>query len=568
MNDGAILPSVHQNTQGLFAGSAKALLYLFSPRPFGQQIRRPLVYNFNDNFTNAAADAMHGQSGSLGLRMMNLMQRPEASNVIVPVATGGVFTKMADLSIYWTFLLIVNGEQPHYRMVATGFDQAEAVAALGGALKNNRAVYYGMMMDEPVNPTTLHFSTPTLNPNARLLITHKTFINQLSAIGSGGVSMPRFNVEGDVDVIDPGMLSMISAEPLHRLTPDKLLDCNDYSYDPATNQPVTVSYSGAYDELGPQQSPLSISTAYSVPYTHLSKVMTGIDQVSQSLLTNSHAGIFGNPSGVSPFLNNSADVFSHNLAERLKTEGALSHIGLQENEVISLGEIIARYDPDVQPFLINVASQWEVADQAGTDANTVFSSLILQAAPALMVNTKISEVTMEYDSHADLGRPFTLGYLANMGQAEQQFAFTAFLNLLRRELFPILKAARGDFRLYLSLQAGGISRCVLRYYADSDNTMVPYEMPTIAGGFNSNMLGSSGIAAHTGQSLGEFADVLTGRASDQLDPMASMQYANNAQYIEYTRPNATAPRWFDETPEVPEIRMYDDGSPLPDDEED
>ena len=517
--------SPHQNTSGLMQSATghKAVLYIFSPRPFSPQVRRSLMYKFHDRFVNAASDMLH-RGGPSPSKIRSLLADPSTYDVAMPCDVDNGITRMDYLGDNWTFLLIVNGETPRRPMMAAGFEDVKPASYFTEtSMQDNRAVYYGYCMDEPVNQVTMSRGSPTVNPNARLIITHKTFVHQHTGWGPNGILTPRFDVVSNTDVIDPGILALISTRDLHKLTPDQLMRTSEASVDPFTHERMVTSLIGDLDKINPHQPAFGIPANLSEPRENLKQLMNGIAHANETAFAVSRIGPMSE-ANLNPDLGilGNQDFYTEALVDRFTNMLPGSEMGLRENEIINMDLIMRRYNPEIQPYIINRATQWDVMDQTIRSPANLFSAMVMQAAPVLLTSAGLAEVSLSYDSYYDAEIVYSVGHVASVAEVEKADALRAFLHMLKMNLFHIIKAARGDFQIQLSLQNSGMSHCTLNFRCDNEINTVPFEVPTIAGGLNSNLLGSVDLAAHNGEALAMFTDVLAGK--EPQPPVADFDY--------------------------------------------
>jgi hypothetical protein len=505
---------IDQNPNGLMSETHRAVLYAFSPRNYQMVARRPLVTNFSPQFAASAADIIHAgslRSGPGAPSIRDLLNSPHASTVISPTFQPRGVIRTDYLSDFWTFLLVVENEQPNYaNIVPEGLQQqaGEFTSHFGGG---NRAIYNGYFADEPVNPKTMHMTAPTINEQARMIITHKTLITQQLGFGAGGVQRGRESVTADVDIVDPTITKILSAGEgdvrLHKNTPDALLSARESYHHNDTGQFVSTTNFGESTELN-KFSPTSIHTKYSVPKTNLNEILTGLKGQTEAMEAELYKGTLG--SSHDHLYDNSSDMFTEGLKRRWSNESPTRHIGLQEQDVISIASCHQRYgNLKIQPWPITKTHQSESVDQMISSASNVYSSLFLQSAPSIMLNHRISDIMFIYDSSEDGYAPgsITYGLIGKeITNVEEEKRVNAFLYSLKTDLYPVLYHGHGHFHISVSLQVGGVSKCMLNFYDDNEKVTTPYEMPNIVGGAISNMIGDINDVTHNSQNLSELID--------------------------------------------------------------
>lgn len=531
--DGIINP--YSNQFGLLQSSnERAVMYIFSPRPFDVQYRRSLTYRFTDEFTNKASEALfgHGEVND-NKAIASLLRDPNSFGTVLPDGSPQTTTThLQNMSDKYTFLLVINGERPRAQMIPSGFNQSEVHSQLANRLNNNRSIYYGFFLEEPINPRTMHGTEPTINGDCRLMITHKTVIAQMSTWGANGATLPNYNVIGNTDIVNPGFLSTISSGPLYQVTPDKLLENSEMVIDPGNGELSTWDMFGEANSLMNAGGEVAIRSDYSDPRENIKEILRGISRAHTSVIAQGNMGSMSTPDIPGFMTYGSMDTFSHMLKDYLDSGDRSAAIGLQENEIVSMATIDAMYKPTIQPFSIERSIYWDTADQSTSSPSVIWSSLVMQSAPVLMTNAGLSEISLEYDSYYDMMRSFTASHLAYVAEVEKQKSVKVFLHELKERLFTLLKLNRGDFRIQLSLQSSGISNCTLNFYCDDERTTSPFEIPSIAGGLNSNMVASIDVAANNGSNLAALTRALSGVDEDALPQSLQADYDANVRMVD------------------------------------
>lgn len=515
----------------------KPVLYLIPPKNWGTQVRRPLVYNFNDNFIDEAASVCKKALDKGSMYIDAFLNRPDVLSTVVPSATG-ILTDFRHLSNMWTFIFIVSGDKPRNVAISTGFNTNPTFT---NSLMGNRIIYTGFFInDEPINTVNFGTATPTINPNAELIITHKTVINVASVYGNMG-RHTRSDVVGDVDVVH-GLVANITDtanNQLHFITPDKLHDSVDIAAD---GKSMLTWGNGSDNVVFSSMSPVPVASANSVPRANLSLIFNSQIETDKNILANSVGNGTLRSGPNDDELYSPADIYHSNMQTHLNSgTSAADHVGLKTNQIVSLAYLDSMYNPIVQPIATPYNSQMGILDQCTNSAVTVYSSLVTQIVPTMLVNRGFGMIAFAYDSYHNKWSWEGYSLLIPADDAATNAKIIAIQQDLMQQIFPIL-SQRGPFALYATITTGHVSRCILNFYCDNEVNTGAYETPTIAGGILSNMLGDNNIYTHNTSGFSQLVSRLNGMDMGIDD--TSMNIINNAQSFHTSHPplgNMTLP---------------------------
>lgn len=520
---------------GLMASSQGTVLHVFTPRRLQMMARRPLMTRFNEKFADEAANIITDTSLRIDdnfrkSSLDELINSSSAMNIVSPTAQVRGSIKTDYLSDYWTFLLVVNNEKPNYALMAPDGMADQASEFAGAFTGGNRAIYTGYFADEPVNLRTMQMTDITVNPNARMIITHKSLITANQGWGPGGTMRTRESVTADVDIVNPDLLDVISSsEPgsLHKNTPDALIGARE-RYTDDDGLTVTATHHGYSTELN-KFGPSHITSSFAVPKNNLSTVVRGIKAQMESIEAESYKGTLSDK--FDHLYDNSSDTLTSGLERRWRNANPMEHIGLQESEVITIKSCETRYGHvDVVPHPIAKDGVGDPVDQMVNSASNIYSSLFLQAAPTIMLNHRISDIMFIYDSYEDGYVPGTISYGligTTVSNVEEEKRVNAFLRSLRNDLYTVLYNGHGHFHLSASLTTSGVSKCTLNYYDDHGTITGQYELPNIAGGLVSNMIGDINEVSDNATNLAHLVDHITDTSHVNRNFGKYTNYADN-----------------------------------------
>ena len=448
-----------QGFQNQIASSPNAILWIFTPRYFSHQAKRPLLYKFNSQFIDAAEEAvsrMSEQHDAMKLRI--LASSPHYLSSMTPSQMPQYMINMDPMSSSYTFMMVTNNDNAGIRNMAL----------------DNQQIYYGYFIGEPVNPLQ-HFGNITYNDQAVMMITHKTTINKHRSYSGGFSDKQRFEVMTDIDVLHPHTAGMMTA-------PNSILRPEDVYSATGDGEDTTISHGDGF-LLQNQGNALGVTSKFSVPKRHIHHVLSAVAEARGSMLSDTASG---------GSFSLGRDTFRSLVEQHLADGTRLSDVGLAVNQTITLGSIRARFTPVINKIDLDYQPKHIPIDQADGSARNVFSSMLSSVIPALMANYMIMDIGFIYDSYTDTFRLFDGKSFATsvpMSQADQVFQINGLIHQLKAEVFPMLKMTRGEFMLHMQCSCGGMTLINLNFLDDEIKTKDVFDVPTILGGLNSPLLG-------------------------------------------------------------------------------
>ena len=178
----------------------RPILVLHSPQLIGQQVLRPIVYNFNDEVKNRVYDGSikHGNGAYF------LSPRDGSEDVLRAsmVATDGILLDTTPIEQNWTFMFIMKGHNAAMQYVPG----SNVTVAIGYVYSENG--------DVPVSPYG------AINDNAILVFTHCLVGNSTADYGAAGgqVRLMAFGADATGCAI-----SRTCGNPLYAATPKDML---------------------------------------------------------------------------------------------------------------------------------------------------------------------------------------------------------------------------------------------------------------------------------------------------------------------------------------------------------
>ena len=496
------------NIESVVAQSnGRAVLFLFQPlaRSFSDQAHRPLTYNLSTDFHHAAHHAAHRVNMGAQPRATvdAVLNQPSAAGVFLPAENPTTMIGLSHLSRTWKFMLVVNGNQ-----------QNTNEASMWSRSNESRTMYFGYCLDEPINPTTLHMSEPTLNHDCRMSITHKSSIQQYPTIGQNQ-TVPRISTMFDVDVVSPDVISALTSTPMQVNDPLHISRNADVTSTDGVLYATPIPT--ASNNLSNQVSPVVIDSIMHNPHDNLSQII--------------HAAIIGNSKMQSDIELNRTGRFDSNnyttgdiITETMESyfqsgTSTVRTIGLNTDDIHTLGSIRHRYRPEIIPTTSDQSIMFSPYDQTNRTVNSVFCSLLCSVIPALLMKGQILQFSFQYQT-----RNFQNGHDDNwviqsvqsaipMDNYTLQNKINAIMFDLQHGLFRMMKDTRDHFEVSGSFGVANVSHCYINFYCDSKQMLDPYEVPTIFGGLTSALLADQNT---TFQNTAQYSSLLTALTNKEI----------------------------------------------------
>lgn len=468
-------------------GTPSAVLHLFSPRLFSDQGKRPIAYQFNAHFTDQAIDAVyHRATTNSGSRIDTLVANPNFMGAMIPQAMPDHLIRMEQLSFFWTFMLIINNDK----------------MGLGGLVRSvadNMQLVYGYFLEEPINPVH-HLGHLTINPNAQMIITHKTMVNRHSSVGAYGTHQ-RLDTMYDIDVVPTQPLAALANMPLAAMRPEDLYN------------KISLGGGGEFtimhDEsqlMHVMNQPLEMYSKLAVPKQNIKKIL----DASADALASINASVFEG----SALQSLQADAYDDLIRQNLSDGARGIETGLSVHRLYTLGTIMEKYNPKINPVNLPYHQPYDIQNQAEGSAKNVFASMLATVLPAMMADFVLARICFRYNSHANALEIQGVDPITAMSEEELRKRVNAFIFRMQSELFPIMVQAHGDFDLQINCDCCNVTHINLNFLSDSFKSPEIFEVPTLLGGFNNPLIGSANIIQHNTTELGSFLNTVNEDSRD------------------------------------------------------
>ncbi len=494
-----------------------AILYIFSPRSIVDTCKRPIKYNFDAQFiedVKANSQDVYNNTPS-GIGDASYMNNFNSSLYAVGVDAQGSMMNNKHFEDYYTFLLQIDNEQ----LAHDNFYQ--------GPMSNNRFIYSGFCNNEPYSSND--GLRVVINPNCVLSITHSTSMMIKKRYSPNG-EYTRMNVNKDVDYLLPDVTQLLNTNLDYVLTPDhiqrSLAKSENYSF--YLDETTSLAAYGS--------KPLPVYSYLNSPKHHLFNIVSAINNSMEDI--NAGTVSNGQLSKLAAPVYGDTDVFRSAFNANIQNVVSDNMISLDGSRVYSIADLQMKY-PGLQivPINANKLSQNDLAFQGGYSRANVASSILVTSIPALAADAGLCEIGMFYKSYS----PNLFTNIVNGRDADQlqvtnvapyakedisltKLRVTAFINMMREQVFPIIKNIGGDFDLSMSCNSAGECDVLLYFMDDKNGTTGIYESPLLLGGLNSPLVGSRDIYENNGLNLGAVLLGMSGVASEIPGRPFNVQY--------------------------------------------
>lgn len=482
----------------IFQNESTAVLYVFSPRRMSDHYKRPIVYNFNASFIeelygtitdSLKHNPVNGQlpGNSFNPNLDRLYRNPYAAGIIMPAYTGGIQMNTSALSDNWTFMLLVDNDQP------------DKTTALFTRNATSRTIYSGICLDEPVNPVN-HGHELTPNGGCFFTVTHATAINKLPTIGARSIGSNRYDTVADLDVIPGQTMSMLTPTPLIMNRPDDIRRMT--ITDPEDGRPIVAIADS--DVIGNTVKHQATSANLNSPRKHGRKILDSIISGYESLDDDNYSGSFSQfPSAIDGNDNVTVMIDAH-----MRDNTNEHFLGLQIDRPVALAEILRKYNPKMVPVYINENKTFSPIPQQYQCPTNVYSSMIAAAAPSVISNVGLASLACMYNSYHNAFQVTAASSFVTMNQQELDARVSTAYRLLRSELFDIIAATAGPFDVNMSVACNGDTHIVFNLLdVGTENTDI-YENHNLLGGMTNQLVGTSDIIQNNSIALGHMLGAL------------------------------------------------------------
>lgn len=520
--------------------SHKAIMFVFKPHhgQFGKVGMRSFQYHFDENFLGAAAEITDmSQRGTLATNAaMNLFgHKVNPSDYLTASYQPTMMFNGDHLNDKYRFILVLTDN-------GSSLISNNTVAANLGGMQIRR-IYTGFFMDEPYNPATFTETRRTPNPNALMVITHKTVIDLSTSHGMYG-SSTRMNTTSSDEIINPelttGLMSRFNRDnSLHLMTPE-----NSFSSIETTSQGYSMALPGAHSDISRDKGQSLLADSLEQPEHHVTKVIKGLMTHQDEVVTRGRS------------FNDRADTFFENqvLDHHIDQYSLSRHMqwpqrrmaglfDLDINTPYSAASIDQMVGGELQMLEIDQPRPqfYDTLDHSTQDVTNQYSYLIAVVIVPMLNAAGLTSMIFNYE------------IMTRMGDKQEQFQITdaqpqwnvppheVIMNAknvemeLRRGIFAtIADAVGGAFKVTVAAYTSGMTRVRLDLIGMGIQSLADFELPSALGGLISPLLGDERANTTNSEQLvglyGRVSGTSTGQQGFDSDDMDFMRTAETTMY--------------------------------------
>lgn len=482
-------------------------LYLYSPRIYGTQVLKPIVYGFTEN----SANFLLGKGDTLddAIRRKDVINSPQVAEIMKPDGMGTPID-MTGFNSLWTFVLLIH--------IPNNYNGG-ILSAEGSKL----LVFKGHCGDEPLDPNSAWMSTPIINRNCPLFVHSREILRdnptQINAFGM----RDTVDVCGVTDVID-GSLNMCSnSKELFLMTPSDVLE----NFSVRGNN--VTSAAGLCSITNDRKA---VQTDLKNPGLHLKQILQGIDATNAETESAEYAphGIDSFSGALSPATD--ATQYKQSVVNQLSMMNGAANMeqGIEIRNVVTIGDVERQYpNMVVIPQQICPTAQMDILPQDYVSKRTNYSSFAASAISAIAAGCGLSSISFQYQSYDPMRRselnkssfqvvsenvmltcpPSNQALYADTLKATVQLFRIKFEN----DLVPFIKYVCGEFFLQAIYSTNGETVVNLQFLDDTHSTNGDgwFETPARLSSLSSTSVGNQDNFNNNGHSLNAFVMHIQGQ---------------------------------------------------------
>lgn len=510
----------------IMAGNQDAVLYV--NRPFSNQFRdvaiRPFGYRFDDNFLGEVQElnqlAKTGQArDSSGF--VDLRERRNLNDYMTVPTHPTMILNASQLSDRWRFVLILTDST---RGLATSHTMLGPV----GSPSKTRRIYTGYFEDEPLNPVT---RTP--NPNAWMVITHKTIVGTENRPGAFGNDFRLINRASE-EIVHPAynralMTPFMKGQADNRtylMTPDNLEAAIEVGRDG-----LSTVVPGAHLDITYDSANSRFSDVLEQPMHNIGHVIKGMVRFQNESLRRdslSHYNIermMEDPSSDEHRMRKNLNKYME-----FPLSKPLSPLDLDVNDRISVDKLDAMVGGrlGVQEMGIARPLYHETTNAMEGSMANQYASMIASVIPPLLNSAGLSSMRFHYEAAHRMGGPveqFIVDGLSSCFEAPDDTKLrlgTAVEVELRHGIFKTIWESVGDFALVADVHTTGITTVQLCLVGQGQSDWTIFEVPTCLGGLVSPLVGDLSTVTWNSNQMELLFGIATGTQAASQHPTEEM----------------------------------------------
>lgn len=419
------------------ASDRRITMYLFSPQQMPDVSIRPHKFHFDQEFVEDVEkiidkSAYEYESSYGGNYIDHSLVTSNAINRSVKPTNKGIDFYGKNFEGLWSFLLLI--------------DNAPFVGRSVKRNINNRIMYVGFVMDgEPFSNLT---GRVYLNPDAYLVVTHKTYLNVKETSNAAG--MERIVVPHlDEDIISTNILQMTTPERGYMLDPKSLVSSHGMDGDGIEVDSPGMAF------IGNSTSNLRFDTDLKNPKKQIRSILNGLTKMK---LFDKGADEFRpdftkNATGLRDY-SSKREIFAQTLTNRV----ADVMVGIPVNEPVKLGQIMSEYpslEHNVEIINLPFDMPIDATDPFSMSPTNIWSSMLQSSLPSLFSYYGISDISFRYCScnpgsitrldNNPIWEVQDIGAFIPTSQEDLKVRWEHILDAMEKQVFTILHANCGEF---------------------------------------------------------------------------------------------------------------------------
>lgn len=503
------------NKQNLMDTKERAVLYVFTPTrgQFTNVGLRPFQYTFDDNFvaqTEEITDLARRGTATASSVVRDLRQRTNLNDLMTPSLQSNMEFEASKLSDFYRFILV-------FTESSKSLISANVMAhSLGNG--SVRRIYTGFFQEEPFNPSTFSESKRSLNPNAVLVITHKTVLGMTTEHGRFGAKT-RLNTKASEEIIHPVLSQNLITRhdnsrdtALHLMTPENCMNAIE-----SDGYGHSVAIPGLHSKIQPDGNADVLVDLFEQPAHNVGHIVKGMLRFQDNVTQRRNLPMYRNEQMFD-------DMFDAEHRSALAREMGLpraamaSPFDLDINNRVSVTDIdtMVRGDLDILDFNLQRPMFYDTADQMENSFTNQFSFLIasvigpiLNAAGlnSLQFQYQVANIQGQTDENYEVYGAESSIVMSNQDTIEIVRAVQIELS---RGIFDTIFKSMGAFHVYVSAFATGITTVRLSLVDQGYVNKVDFELPSCLGGLVSPLIGDSVVNAANSERIEMLYNVATG----------------------------------------------------------
>lgn len=509
-----------QNAASVMDTSSRAVLYIFRPHhgQFGDVGLRPFQYRFDENFLNEVAQvtdmSRQGRVPSSSL-VSDMMSQTNFNEYMTASMTPTLVMNASKLSDRYRFILILS-EKP--RDLISSFTAVSS----GDNGSQVRRIYTGFFEDEPFNPQTLSSHQRTLNPNAFMVITHKTIVGTATTHGAWG-SRSSVNTQSSEEILNSDVANALighnhnsGSHGVFLMTPANCVNSIETS-----EEGYSMSVPGLSD-ITKDHGTQVVHDILEQPAQNVSQIIKGMirfqdEATARSRLSTHRAEAAFDDS----FLDEGMGRMRLSRHMDLQRSHKSSPFDLEVDRRISpidLNNLVSG-DLDVIDFDLERPQYYETADQMEQSVTHQYSSLISSVIAPVLNSAGINALQFEFQIARMRGevvhdfRVHSAEPVWTVPNPDLLQMVKAVETELKYGIFMTIFQTMGDFHVAVSANTTGMTVVRLSLVGQGYRNSVDFEIPTCLGGLVSPLIGDLGSNTHNSEMVEQLYGIATGVGS-------------------------------------------------------